>query len=157
MHKPLSPFWFPVLAHENPDKRGSWADHAINACNLGTSMEHHRSFNVYSKHTRSERIVDTLLFKHKYPTSPIVTQEDTDIESTKRLTYEFTANSNSNESVKIESLEKLAKVFKKLAEKNAQKVADKQPKNNSIKTYNKESQPRVAFPQPRVERTTPEQ
>ena len=120
-------------------------------------MEHHRAFNVYSKHKRSERIVDTLLFKHKYPTSPIVTQEDTDIESTKRLTYEFTANSNSTESVKIESLEKLAKVFKKLAEKNAQKVADKQPKNNSIKTYNKESQPRVAFPQPRVERTTPEQ
>ena len=28
---------------------------------------------------------------------------------------------------------------------------------NSIKTYNKEPQPRVAVSQPRVERTTPEQ
>ena len=137
MHKSLAPLGCPILAHENPDKRGSWAYHAINACNLGTSMEHHRSFNVYSKHTRSERIVDTLLFKHNYPTSPIVTPEDTDIESTKRITYEFTANSNSTESVKMESLEKLEKGFKKIVEKNAQEVADKQRKTMESKLITK--------------------
>ena len=31
MHKPLSPLRCPIFAHKNPDKRGSWADHAINA------------------------------------------------------------------------------------------------------------------------------
>ena len=121
MHNPLAPLGFPLLAHENPDKRGSWADHAINACNLGTSMEHHRYFNMYSKHTRAEIIVDTLLFKHKYLTSPIVTPEDTVTEAAKRLTYAVNANYNSNKSVKMESLKQLVKVFKKIAEKTHKK------------------------------------
>ena len=47
--------------------------------------------------------------------------------------------------------------FKITADKNSQEVADKQPKNNRIKTYNKYPQPRVSVPQPRVEITTPEQ
>ena len=72
MHKPLSPLGCLVLAHENPYKRVSWSDHKIKAWNVGTSMEHHRAFNLNSKHTRSERIVNTLFFKHKYITSPIV-------------------------------------------------------------------------------------
>ena len=73
MHKPLAPLGCPVLAHGNPDKRGSWADHAINAWNLGTSIEQHRDLNVYIKHTRAEIIVNVLFFKHKDITSPIVT------------------------------------------------------------------------------------
>ena len=93
MHKSLAPLGCPILAHENPYKRGNWADHAINAWNLGTSMEHHRALNVYSKHTAAEIIVDTLLFKHKYLTSPIVTLEDTVVEAAKILTYAVTANS----------------------------------------------------------------
>ena len=63
-------------------------------------MEQHRAFNVYRKHTRYERIVDTLLFKHKYLTNPIVTPEYTVTEAAKRLTYEVTANSKSTESEK---------------------------------------------------------
>ena len=93
MHKSLAPLGCPILAHENPDKRGNWADHAIYAWNLGTSMEHNRALNVYRKHTRAEIIVDTLFFKHKYLTSPIVKLEDTVVEAAKILTYAVTANS----------------------------------------------------------------
>ena len=103
MHTPLSPLGFPVLAQKNPDKRGRWADHAINGCNLGTSMGHHQDLNVYIKHTRSEIIVDTLFLKHKYLTSPIVTSEDTVVEASKILTDAVTANSKSNESEKWKS------------------------------------------------------
>ena len=77
IHKPLAPLGCPVLAHKNLEKIGSWADDTINAWNLGTSMEHHRDLNVYSKHTRYERIVDALFFKHKHLISPIVKPEDT--------------------------------------------------------------------------------
>ena len=73
MHKQLAPLGCPVLAHEKPDKRRSWADHKINAWNLGKSMKHHRALNMYSKHTRAEGIVNTLFLKHKYLTSPMVT------------------------------------------------------------------------------------
>ena len=51
----------------------------------------------------------------------------------------------------------MAIVLKKIAEKDSQEVTDNQPENNSIKTYNKEPQPKVAVPQTRVESTKPEQ
>ena len=87
----------------------------------------------------------------------MLTPEDAVVESSKRLIDAVTANSNSTESEQMEPFKELANVFKKIVEKNAQEVVDKQPKNNSIKTYNKEPQPRVAVPQPMVESTTPEQ
>ena len=71
-------------------------------------MEHHWEFNVYSKHARAEILVDTLFFKHKYLTSPIVTPEDTVTEATKRLTDAVTSNSKITESEQMESLQKLA-------------------------------------------------
>ena len=46
-----------------------------------------------------------LLFKHKYLTSPIVTPEDTAVESAKRLTDVVTANYNSTKSEQMELLE----------------------------------------------------
>ena len=121
MHKPLAPLGFPILAHENPYKRGSWSDHAINAWNLGTSMENHRYFNVYSKHTISERIFDTLFFKHKYLTSPIVRPEDTVAEYFKRLTYAVTTKSNTTESEQIESYNNWRKCLRKLQRKTHKK------------------------------------
>ena len=100
-------------------------------------MEQHQDFNMYSKHTRAKIIVDTLFFKHKYLTSPIVTPKEKFVESSKIITDAVTANSKST--------------------KSEQEAADKQPKNNSIKTYNKDPQPRVYVPQTRVESTTLEQ
>ena len=98
-------------------------------------MEHHREFSVYSKHTRADRIVDTLFSKHKYLTSPIVIPQYIVVEAAQRITEAVTANSKGAKSEKIVSLKKLAKVFKKIAEKNSQNLADKQLKNNGIKTY----------------------
>ena len=40
-------------------------------------MEHYRCHKVYVKKTRSERISDTVFFKHKYITQPTVMPEDT--------------------------------------------------------------------------------
>ena len=110
-------------------------------------MEHHWEFNVYSKHARAEILVDTLFFKHKYLTSPIVAPEDTVVE--------VTSNSNSTKSEQMELLKQLGKVFNKIAEKNSQEGANKQPKNNGIKTYNKETQPSADVTQPRVKINTP--
>ena len=43
MHKPPAPLGCPVLEQEKPDKRGSWSDHAIYACNFShrcNTIEH---------------------------------------------------------------------------------------------------------------------
>ena len=119
-------------------------------------MEHHRSFKVYSKQTRTKRIVDTLFFKHNYITSPIVTPEDTVVEASQRLTEAVTANYKGAASEQMLSLKQLEKVFNQIEEKNAQEVADKQLKNNGIKTYNEEPQPRLDVPQPMVGINMPE-
>ena len=95
-------------------KKGGWSDHAISAWNLGISMEHHRSLNVYRKDKRAERIVNTLLFKHKYLTSPIVTPEDAVVESAKKLTYAVTAKSKSTESEQVEYKKNWQKCLRKL-------------------------------------------
>ena len=101
MHNPLAPLGCPILAHENLYKQGIWSDHSIDAWNLGTYMEHHQAFNVYSKHTRSEKKIGTLIFKHKCLTYLIVTPEYTVVESAKILTDEVTVNYESNESEKM--------------------------------------------------------
>ena len=120
-------------------------------------MEHNKDFSVCSKYKRAKRVVNTIFFKHKYLASPILTPEDTVIEAAKRLTDAVAANSNSTKYEQMESLKRLGKVFKKIADKNVQEVADKQPKNNSIKNYNKYPQQRVSVLQPRVEITMSEQ
>ena len=71
---------------------------AINTWNLDTSMEHHQDFNVYSKQTGAEIIVNMIFFKHKYLTSPILTPVDTVVEATKIITDSVTTNSNSTKS-----------------------------------------------------------
>ena len=51
MLKPLAPLGCPVQVHEKPGKCGTWAEHSADARNVGTSLEHHRCFIVYSKST----------------------------------------------------------------------------------------------------------
>ena len=75
-----------VQVHEKPGNRGTWYEHSINTWNLGTLLEHHRTFHVYSKRTRATRIADTLYFKHKYLTSLTVMPEDAVVAAAHLLT-----------------------------------------------------------------------
>ena len=86
MLKPLAPLGYPVQVHEKPGKRGTWAEHSVDAWNLGTLLEHHRYFIVYSKFTRSTRIANTVYFQHKYLTSPSITPEDAVVATAPQLT-----------------------------------------------------------------------
>ena len=96
-----SPFGVPYIGTWKARQRRSWSDHSINAWNFGTSMEHPRAFIAYRKRTRAEIFVNTLLFKHKHPTSPILTTEDTVTQTAKILTDSVTANSNITNSEQI--------------------------------------------------------
>ncbi|KAL7527505.1 hypothetical protein ACHAXR_001989 [Thalassiosira sp. AJA248-18] len=131
MKQPLAPLGFPVLAHEKPDKRGTWSDHAIDAWNLGTSMEHHRCFKIYSKITRAERIADTLFLKHKYLTSPTVTPEDAVIAAAQQFTRAISGNSN-GENKAMAALKEVAKIFEDIANDNKKKATTTTHKNSNI-------------------------
>ena len=59
--------------HEKTDKHGTWAYHLVDGWYLFTSPEHYCTHNCHIKHTKSERLSDTVQFQHKRITNPCIT------------------------------------------------------------------------------------
>ena len=70
---PLTPMRCEVQVHEKADKRGTWAYHSIDGWYLATSPEHYQTHVCHIKHTNSEWLSDTVQFKHKHITNPLLT------------------------------------------------------------------------------------
>jgi len=62
--------------HEKTNKRGTWAYHSVDGWYLFTSPEHYRTLYCHIKHTKSERLSDTVQFQHKRITNPTITHAD---------------------------------------------------------------------------------
>ena len=73
---PLAPMGCEVQVHDKTDKRGTWAFHSVDGWYLNTSNEHYRVHNCHIKSTKSERLSDTVHFKHKNITNPEITPLD---------------------------------------------------------------------------------
>jgi hypothetical protein len=78
---PLAPMGCAVQIHKNSEQQGTWAANTINGWYLQTSPEHYQCHQIYVKKTKSERISDTVFFKHRYLTQPTVTPADTIIKA----------------------------------------------------------------------------
>ena len=91
---PLAPLGCAVQLFENRDKRGTWAEHATDGWYIGTSPEHYRCHKIYVKTTRSERISDTVFFKHRYITQPTLTPNDTLVKAIDDLTHAIRGQKN---------------------------------------------------------------
>ncbi len=66
---PLAPMGCAVQVHVSPNRRLTWAEHALDGWYLRTSEEHYRCHVVFVKKTRAERISDTVFFQHRYITN----------------------------------------------------------------------------------------
>ena len=73
-----------VQIHEDADKRGSWSPHTVDGWYLRTSSDHYRSHIIHVKGTKVDRILETVLFKHKYLTNPTVTHTDNVVDTAAR-------------------------------------------------------------------------
>ena len=73
---PLAPMGCAVQIYKSSERRGTWAEHTTDGWYLQTSHEHYRCHNVHVKQTNSERITNTVFFKHQYITQPSVTPAD---------------------------------------------------------------------------------
>jgi hypothetical protein len=73
---PLAPMGCEAQIHEKSDKRGTWSYHSVDGWYLFTSPKHYRVHNYHIKHTRSERLTDTIQFKHKNITNPSLSPYD---------------------------------------------------------------------------------
>ena len=104
---PLAPMGCAVQIHENSERRRSWAANSSDGWYLRTSPEHYRCHVIYCKNTRSERISDTVHFKHKYITEPTLTPEDTIVKALNDLTQALKDRRNKKGSEELDALRKL--------------------------------------------------
>jgi len=61
---PLGVYGTPVLVHDLPSIRGTWADHGTEGFYMGPAITHYRSHKVMMKSTSRERISDNLAWFH---------------------------------------------------------------------------------------------
>eukprot|EP00984_Skeletonema_dohrnii_P002295 scaffold797_cov118-Skeletonema_dohrnii-CCMP3373.AAC.10 len=73
---PLAPMGVKVEVFESTTKRGTWDFHSVEGWYLNTSDEHYRTHNCHIKHTRSERLSNTVKFLHKHITNPTISHAD---------------------------------------------------------------------------------
>jgi hypothetical protein len=136
---PLGPMGSAVQMHESRDIRGTWAERSIDGWYLGTSLEHYRCHIIHVKKTNSERISDTVFFKHKYITQPTLTPVDTVVKAIDDLTHALKGTRNTHGIQQIERLKMIDELLNNIPN-NLTEVADPSTKTTL----------------PRVEDITPE-
>ncbi len=110
---PLGPMGCAVQVHKSYERRGTWADNAIDGWYLQSSPKHYRCHIVYVKNTRSKRVSDTVHFKHKYITQPTLTPEDTIVKAIDDLTHTLKESRNTKGILQIKALLKMNELFNK--------------------------------------------
>jgi len=119
-----------VQMHDSRDNRGTWAERSIDGWYLGTSLEHYRCHIIHVKKTKSERISDTVFFKHKYITQPTLTPVDTVIKAIDDLTCALKGSRNTHGMQQIERLKIIDELLSKIPS-NLTEMSDPSTSNTS--------------------------
>jgi hypothetical protein len=175
---PLVPMRCAVQIHKSSERRGTWVAITINGWYLQTSPEHYLCHQIYVKKTKSERISDTVFFKHRYLTQPTVTPVDTIIKAHGYLTQALKGRRNLKGIEQIKALTKIDKLLNNIpttnktptrkvtfdeATKPPQEVQTAPRVNNKSKSVKERTAINIAIidkpltintPPPRVETTT---
>jgi hypothetical protein len=140
---PLAPMGCAAQIYESTNRRKTWAENSIDGWYLRTSTEHYRCHVVHEKRTRSERISDTVWFKHKYITQPNVTPVDQIVKAINDLTCALKGRKNTEGLEQMEALQKLEELLTK------SQIPEEEPRV----TFEPSAKPPA--PSPRVEITEP--
>jgi hypothetical protein len=73
---PIGPCGCPVIIHNKPNKRASWAFRGRDGFNIGPALSHYRCFEVVDSDTKALIISDTVEFRHDYLAPPSISYED---------------------------------------------------------------------------------
>jgi hypothetical protein len=154
---PLAPMGCAVQIHENSERRRSWAANSSDGWYLRTSPEHYRCHVIYCKNTRSERISDTVHFKHKYITEPTLTPEDTIVKALNNLTQALKDKRNKKGSEELDALRKLDDILNNIptTSNNSKRVTFANTTNLPQETQPPATRVEVTIPTPRVVQELP--
>jgi hypothetical protein len=127
-----------VQIYKSRERRGTWAEHTTDGWYLETSKEDYCCHKVHVKQTNSERVPDTVFFKHRYITQPSVTLAEILTKAIDDLTAALKNQRNTEGIKEMEALRKLDELLNQNA-------------SDTINVPNVPT-PRVERPNPRVER-----
>jgi hypothetical protein len=161
---PLAPMGCAVQLHERSERRGSWSMNAIDGWYLRTSDEHYRCHVIFVKNTRSERISDTVHFKHRHITIPTVTPEDTIVKCLNDLTQALRERRNTKGAIEYDALQKLDELLNKIPVATFPVTTTTNEPTRTV-TFSETTKPpaedqsnsnsQVVIPAPRVRESTP--
>ncbi len=152
MKCPFAPLGCLVMAHVKPKNRCTWDVHGKDGFNIGTSMEHHRCFNIYIIKTRATRVSDSVFFKHQYLTNPQIMSETLVTKAAAELTSAL-KGTVSQDAEMAEALAKVSDLFHKIAAAKADRARGKEQRNHHRTHPNSH----LAVPLPRVDNKPPAQ
>jgi hypothetical protein len=110
----LGPMGCAVQIHKRSERQGTWAANSVDGWYLRTCPEHYQCHVIYVKHTRSEKVSDTVYFKHKHITQPTLTSEDTIVKALNDLTHTLKERRNTKGTLEIEALQKIDELLDKI-------------------------------------------
>jgi hypothetical protein len=127
---PLAPLGCSVEMHESTNRRRTWDPRSLTGWYLGTSTEHYRCHKVFCKKTRSERISDTVIFRHSYLTQPIISSDDQIVKAIGDLSSALRQQINARGKEEMEVLVKMNDILSNTPKEKAEikkKVTFKDP------------------------------
>ncbi len=131
-------------------KQTTWDVHGEVGYSIGTSMEHHWCFNVYTVKTRATRIGNSVFFKHQYITNTQITPETLVMKAAAELTSAL-KGTVSQDAETADALAKVSDLFQKIAASNAERAKAKEQWNQ----HRTHPSSRRAVPIPRVKNEPP--
>ena len=157
---PLAPMGCAVQIHENSERRRSWAANSSDGWYLRTSPEHYRCHVLYCKNTQSERISDTVHFKHKYRTEPTLTPEDTIVKALNDLTQALKERRNKKGIEELDALQRINELLNNIPTKTITTNSSKRVTFEDMTNPPQETQPTAprvdnGMPTPRVVKELP--
>ena len=82
---PFAPLGSAVEMHVMPSKRRTFEEHTKSGFYIGNSRDHYRCHKIWIIDTKQVRVGQTVFFKHKYLTQPIITPTDAILRATQDL------------------------------------------------------------------------
>jgi len=110
---PIGPCGCPVIIHNKPNKRASWAFRGRDGFNIGPALSHYRCFEVVDSDTKALVISDTVEFRHDYLAPPSISYEDRVLHAINFLSTTINEATNDSINSQLIAIDKLREIFSK--------------------------------------------
>jgi hypothetical protein len=104
---PITPMGCAVQFHIKPSRQKTFGEHSEDGFYLKTSAEHYRMHIIFCKKTQATQLADTVFFKHKHITQPMVTPADAIVNSFTKLWDAIQGIQHSKDDAHFEGLRQL--------------------------------------------------